>query len=171
MVPNNSTEVRQPCYGNPGTQWVRDDGGRASAGFQGTTGDCVTRAIAIGTGRPYQEIYDLVNQYGQAEKVTPRQQARRAKANGGRSSARTGVYKPTTKKILTDLGWTWHPTMRIGQGCTVHLRADELPDGTIIAQASKHLVAVIDGVIHDTGDSSRGGTRCVYGYWTPPATA
>jgi hypothetical protein len=24
---------------------------------------------------------------------------------------------------------------------------------------------VIDGVIHDTFDPSRGGTRCVYGYW------
>jgi hypothetical protein len=24
---------------------------------------------------------------------------------------------------------------------------------------------VIDGVIHDTHDCSRGGTRCVYGYW------
>jgi len=26
-------------------------------------------------------------------------------------------------------------------------------------------VAVIDGVINDTYDCSREGTRCVYGYW------
>jgi len=24
---------------------------------------------------------------------------------------------------------------------------------------------VIDGVLHDTHDCSRDGTRCVYGYW------
>ena len=24
---------------------------------------------------------------------------------------------------------------------------------------------MIDGVIHDTYDPTRGGTRCVYGYW------
>jgi hypothetical protein len=24
---------------------------------------------------------------------------------------------------------------------------------------------VIDGVLHDTHDCTRGGTRCVYGYW------
>jgi hypothetical protein len=33
---------------------------------------------------------------------------------------------------------------------------------------SRHAVAVIDGVIHDTYDCSRGGKRCVYGYWRLP---
>jgi hypothetical protein len=37
--------------------------------------------------------------------------------------------------------------------------------------ASRHLVAVIDGVIHDTHDCSRDGTRCVYGYFQPSAEA
>jgi hypothetical protein len=55
--------------------------------------------------------------------------------------------------------------MFIGQGCKVHLRADELPKGRLVVALSKHIVAVIDGVIHDTDDPSRGGTRCVYGYF------
>ncbi len=29
----------------------------------------------------------------------------------------------------------------------------------------RHYTAVIDGVINDTHDPSREGTRCVYGYW------
>jgi hypothetical protein len=66
------------------------------------------------------------------------------------------------------LGWVWTPTMQIGSGCTVHLRADELPPGRLVVSVSKHLTAVIDGVIHDTHDCSRRGTRCVYGYWQPP---
>jgi hypothetical protein len=55
--------------------------------------------------------------------------------------------------------------MQIGQGCKVHLRADELPPGRLVCNVRHHLVAVIDGVIHDTHDYLRGGTRCVYGYW------
>ena len=39
------------------------------------------------------------------------------------------------------------------------------PRGVIIVAISKHYTAVIDGVIHDMHDPSRGGTRCVYGYW------
>lgn len=62
-------------------------------------------------------------------------------------------------------GWVWTPTMFIGSGCKVHLRGDELPAGRLIVSVSKHLVAVIDGVIHDTYDCSRNGTRCVYGYY------
>lgn len=138
--------------------WTYDDGGRLEAGFKGCADDCVCRAVAIATEKPYQEVYDLVNQYGKTERKTKRR-------NSGPSSARTGVYKATTKKIMADLGFTWVPTMGIGTGCRVHLKADELPKGRIVANLSKHIVAVIDGVVHDTHDPSRGGTRCVYGYW------
>jgi hypothetical protein len=55
--------------------------------------------------------------------------------------------------------------MRIGSGCMVHLRAEELPSGRLIVSVPRHLVAVVDGTIHDTHDSSRAGARCVYGYF------
>jgi hypothetical protein len=55
--------------------------------------------------------------------------------------------------------------MTIGSGCRVHLNAHELPKGKLIANVSKHFVAVVDGLIHDTYDCSRGGKRCVYGYY------
>ena len=70
------------------------------------------------------------------------------------------------KKYLQKLGWKWTPTMFIGQGCKVHLKKDELPSGTLIVSCSKHVTVVKDGVLHDTYDCSRNGTRCVYGYWT-----
>ena len=38
-----------------------NDGGRAAAGYKGTAGDCGVRAIAIVTGLPYQDVYDMVN--------------------------------------------------------------------------------------------------------------
>jgi len=70
---------------------------------------------------------------------------------------------------MADLGWEWTPTMQIGSGCTVHVRKDELPSGRLILRLSKHYAAFIDGVLHDTHDGRRDGTRCVYGYWKKPA--
>lgn len=138
-------------------EWVYDDGGRAAAGYKGTTGDCVCRAIAIATGKPYKEIYDLINEVAKTERTGRRKR--------GKSSARKGVYKDTIKKVMTRLGWKWKATMTIGSGCTVHLRSEELPSGRIVCHLSKHCAAVIDGVLHDTYDSTRDGERCVYGYY------
>jgi hypothetical protein len=140
-----------------------DDGGRNAAGYKGKTGDCVVRSIAIATELPYQQIYDNVNKLAQRERTGKRKR--------GKSNARTGVYKGTMKKLLESLGWQWTPTMEIGSGCKVHLRGDELPSGRLIVSVSGHLTAVIDGVIHDTHDPSRRGTRCVYGYWQKPGSS
>ena len=139
-------------------EFVYDDGGRAAAGYRGHTGDCVCRAIAIATERPYQQVYDDLNALGARERKSAKRR--------GKSSARTGVYKPTIRRYLDSLGWQWHPTMSIGTGTRVHLRADELPSGRIIVQLSRHNAAVIDGVLHDLFDCSREGTRAVYGYWS-----
>jgi hypothetical protein len=134
-----------------------DDGGRAAAGFKGQAGDCVTRAIAIATGKPYQEVYDQINETARSERPSKRKR--------GKSNARTGVHKDVIRQYLEALGWEWTPTMQIGSGCKVHLRADELPPGRLIVNLSRHSAAVIDGVLHDTHDCSRDGTRCVYGYF------
>jgi hypothetical protein len=135
------------------------DGGRAAAGFGGSTGDCATRAIAIATGLSYEKAYELVNAFGATER------GRKRRGRIKKSSARTGVFGPTMHKIMNHLGWTWVPTMKIGQGCKVHLRESELPKGRIICNVSRHYCAVIDGVIHDNHDPSREETRCVYGYY------
>lgn len=138
--------------------WQYDDGGREAAGYKGKTGDCVCRSIAIATGIPYQEVYDGLNGFAKSE--------RRGKRKRGISNARTGVYKGTIKKYMESIGWVFEPIMGIGTGCTMHLRVGEFPDdGNYVVSCSKHYTAVIDGVIHDTHDPSRGGMRAVYGYW------
>lgn len=142
-------------------RFQKDDGGREAAGFKGTTGDCVTRAIAIATQMPYALVYDIINEAGAREYKTKRR--------GGKSSARTGVYKPTIRRIMQNLGWEWVATMGIGTGCKVHLRDGELPMGRLVVNVSKHSVAVIDGIVHDIYDPSRNGTRCVYGYYFKPS--
>lgn len=141
-----------------------NDGGRKAAGFRGEAGDCVTRAIAIAMQRPYVDVYAAINEAAKDERYRGGKVALMA-ATGRGSSARKGVLKDTWKRLLRQSGWVWTPTMSIGSGCRVHLRSEELPTGRLIVSCSRHLVAVIDGVIHDTHDSTRGGKRCVYGYW------
>ena len=137
------------------------DGGRLQAGYKGQTRDCVARAIAIATELPYQQVYDMINEFALTEKTGKRKK--------GVSNARKGVYKDTTRKIMSSLGWEWIPTMQIGQGCKVHLRANELPSGRIIVKVSKHCGAVIDHTLYDTYDCTREGDRCVYGYYQKKA--
>ena len=132
--------------------FVEDDGGRADAGYIGIANDCTTRAIAIATQRSYQDVYD-------------------AQLEIARRNALWGSDRDVNRYYLNSIGWKWHPTMGIGTGCRVHLRAEELPKGRIIVRLAGHLCAVIDGVIHDTYDCSRRGTRCVYGYWSEDRTA
>jgi len=82
------------------------------------------------------------------------------------SSARDGVRRVVYESYLKKLGWHFVPCMTIGSGCKVHLKKSELPAGRIICRLSKHMAAVIDGVLYDTYDCSREETRCVYGYFT-----
>lgn len=133
--------------------FVYDDGGRSEAGYRGTTRDCTCRAIAIATGKPYREVYTTLTKAAMDER------------RGRKGSARTGVSTLVIHRYLKTLGFMWTPTMRIGSGCSVHLREDELPPGRLIVRLSKHVCAVVDGVVHDNHDPRRGGTRCVYGYW------
>lgn len=124
-----------------------NDGGRSAYFKAKEVGDCVTRAFAIAARRDYKEVYNLIKQ---VSGKTPR----------------NGVGKPTCRKVAEMLGGTWVSCMTIGAGCKVHLAPDEIPmQGRIVAQVSKHLTAVVDGVINDLHDPSRNGTRCVYGYW------
>ena len=138
-------------------KFISDDGGRADAGYKGVTGDCVCRAIAIATGKSYQEVYaGLISL-----KETGFRQTKKVKG----SHPRTGVNRKIYDAYLKFYGWEWFPTMKIGSGCKVHLKSDELPKGNLIVRVSKHITAVIDGILHDTYDCSRDGTRCVYGYY------
>jgi hypothetical protein len=171
-----------------GVRWRHNDGGRSEAGFQGRTGDCVCRSIAIATGKPYVEVYDELRDLGWncweswnrsyrsneeywlthsdfcdpeediylSEKEFRQIGFWRDPDDASAISDEEALRRETT--YLKSLGWQYTATN------SVHWRA--LPDGRLIVQISGHLVAVIDGVIHDTFDCSRGGTACIEGYWS-----
>ena len=104
---------------------------------------------------------------------------RNTKRGKAKSSARDGVNtgRKWFKDYMASIGWTWVATMKVGEGCRVHLVAGELPMGRLIVSVSKHYTCVLDGVVHDAHNPQRrvrwvvGGKvgpvteRCVYGYW------
>ena len=139
---------------------VISDGGRSKYFKAENVGDCVTRAIAHATGIDYKEVYDSLNKLAKKERLGKRKI----------SNSRSGVRRTTARKYLESLGWVWKPTMTIGSGCSVHLDENELPSGNLIVSVSKHFTCVKDGVLYDTYDCTRGGNRCVYGYFYKPKT-
>ena len=144
------------------TDFIYNDGGRKEAGYTGTTGDCVCRAICIASGLPYQEVYDTLAN-GNAMQ---RRSKHSTKSHGQRTASKgINVNRQWFQNYMESIGFVWTPTMLIGQGCKVHLKSDELPKGRLVVAVSKHYTAVIDGIINDLYNPDRSGTRCVYGYY------
>jgi hypothetical protein len=131
-------------------QYIYDDGGRSAAGHAPNK-DCVTRSIAIATEQSYQSVYDSFDRLSQNE--------RRGKYKLGISNPSTGVYIATIIKYMRLLGWEW-----ISQSLA-EFQMNELPNGRLVVAVKQHFMAVVDGVLYDTHDSSRNGERCVYGYF------
>ena len=142
--------------------FVVDDGGRAAAGYKGSTGDCGVRAATIALGLDYADAYESLADFCKSERAS--------KVRRGISHPRTGVHTVTFSRWLREeMGCSWQATMGIGTGCRVHLTPGELPeDRRLILNLSRHFSTLIEGVIHDLYDPSRSGTRCVYGYWWQP---
>jgi hypothetical protein len=142
-------------------RYVYNDGG---AGRTNHGGGCVPRAIAIATGRPYREVYEaLVARTYEYVRRWPRSQVAGWIRRGRNSfDPARGSYRSVYGRYLKSLGWHYVST----EDQKVRLRADELPSGRLIVAVHQHLVAVIDGVIHDTYDSGQKGHRPVRGYYT-----
>lgn len=145
-------------------QFVYCDGGRSKYFKATNVGDCVTRAIANATGIDYKEVYDRLFYLTKTRRYSKREK------HYSHESPRDGVFTRVAKKYLEqELGWIWVACMSIGTGCQVHLTEDELPkEGNYILNLSRHFSCIKDGVLYDTYDCSRGGSRCVYGYWRQP---
>ena len=124
----------------------------------------MARAIAIAAQKPYREVHDaLVVRSVQHAHVDNSAYGKWARRKGGVRAfdadhgCPPGAYGP----YLESLGWKFTST----KDQRIRLRADELPSGRLIVEVHRHLVAVIDGAIHDTHDCGRAGRRPVVGYW------
>ena len=120
--------------------FIRNDGGRKEAGYKGTTGDCVVRAVAIMSGRGYRECYDAC---ASANKLF----SRSPKAS---KSARNGVSDAAWQYVLTYLGFA-----DTGVKASDEMSITEAYNryGDSIVEIPRHLIAVKDGYVVDAWDS------------------
>lgn len=164
----------------------KNDGGRREAGYTGTTGDCVTRAVAIGTEQEYGRVYDILSEgkrdhfFEKLSKVPhpslkPHLVGRKSvgytlngKTRTRNESARTGVG--TTEQWFQDymhaLGWEYVSVCGTVYFCVEALGKTLPDDRTIICEVStgrrSHYTTLINGVVHDMGNTTKWQ---VNGYW------
>ncbi len=133
-------------------KWIWHDGGRAGAGFVGSTGDCVVRAITIATGKEYREVYETVHS---TTGESPRQGASTLfceKFLGDLGFECVKCDSPTKLKFMGDL-----------RGNVVLLFS---PDEN--SRKRGHLCTMIDGTIYDTWDPQHENGYVVDRYWLAP---
>lgn len=126
--------------------FIESDGGRKAAGYIGNARDCAVRAMAIAMKLDYKVCYKEI--------------ADANKLFGYEKSARNGIMKNVFEYVLNKHGYTWHKAPILAGR---KARAADLPKGRLIARQSKHFVAVIDGVVYDTFNST---DKMIYGYWS-----
>jgi hypothetical protein len=143
--------------------WVKDDGGRKAAGYREASGDCVARAITIATGKPYAEVYEALKarHARYVKRLRPGSAAHGVEERRRTKPVDNGCGEKIYGPYLRSLGWQY-TRLR----ARVYLRAGALPSGRLIVLVNHHLVAVIDGAIHDTYDSGGHGKRPVASYWS-----
>jgi hypothetical protein len=148
-------------------EFVEDDGGRAAAGYEEALGGCVARAITIATGKPYVEVFEALQAaYARyVKRLRPGSEAALIEERRRTEPIHNGCPNKVYGPYLKSLGWQY---TRLRE--RTYLRAGALPSGRLIVSVDQHLLALIDGVIHDTYDSGGAGRRPVDGYWSQAAS-
>jgi hypothetical protein len=129
------------------SKYIFNDGGR-SAYFKGTTGDCATRAMAIGLELDYKACYNELSQ------------AHRART--GKKTARDGIYKEDFSEVLKRHGWVWHSAPKFTVAKPVQLTSNgssHRTDGTPLRGSHQRR----------SNDSWNSSEKMVYGYWAKAA--
>jgi hypothetical protein len=151
--------------------YVYSDGGRQAAGFKGSARDCVCRAVAIASGRPYIEIYRALAKGNASQRESSKRKST------GKVTARNGicVHRKWFKDYMVSLGFQWVGIKAVEFGHRMRLTEEEVPRGRLIVSFPKHYAAVIDSVLMDTNDCSlprvtmfskgEAVVPCLYGYW------
>tara|TARA_Y100000401_G_scaffold110679_1_gene108119 strand:+ start:580 stop:1083 length:504 start_codon:yes stop_codon:yes gene_type:complete len=136
-------------------QYQFNDGGKYVAGYTGkrVTGDCVTRAIAIATGLPYETVRTELMELQHRWCTTSNSRAAKACRKRQTKSVMRGVWKEVYKPYLKQLGFTYKSLCTVGSSKRYHLVVDDLPTGTLIVKTRRHLSCVINHVLHDAYDS------------------
>jgi len=142
-------------------KYIQTDGGRANAGYKGSTGDCVIRAIAVATSKDYKDVYNDIFESQKLYAETHNNKTSRGINKYG-ASPRRGVFKPVFRKYLEDMGWKYVSGNRT-------LDCDDFKNGTFICSVRKHMTVVKEGTLYDSYDCQMtSGILNFEGEYIPP---
>lgn len=116
------------------------DGGKAQSEFHNETNDCGVRALAIGANISYGDAHDMLQERGRRN--------------------RKGTKLPwlvSALESLSSVGVKFERPDRY-KGATLTTFLNNNKTGRFILITNRHGLAVIDGIVHDTGIIS--GPRC-----------
>ena len=129
--------------------FIFTDGGRADAGFKGDAGDCVTRAIAIATGKPYTEVYKYLSELNYRRH--------------GKKTARNGINKNDAAKARSHYGMV---QVKLGRGAKLTFTEAYNLYGNCIVTTTRHEAAIVNGALRDTIDGRTYEWENAYQYIT-----
>ena len=128
-----------------------DDGGRQAAGYKGSTGNCVVRAIAITTDFGYQHVYDAMAdamkcagyaRSGNAYATRKRKDGKPAKGNGLNG-------RQVQEMVLRHFGFE---KVKLAKGPRPTYAEAHKAYGECIVSTTKHMAALKGGALRDTFD-------------------
>jgi hypothetical protein len=131
------------------------DGGRELAGYKGDAGDCVTRAISTAIAWESDSRYEYEKHRSELMKRMSswRKKSRSRKAKATKSnSVRNGTPKEVYRPYLEDLGWERVSLVKFGDPTRKEMVKEDIPDGVVILEVRKHLVACAHHTVFDTWD-------------------
>lgn len=120
-----------------------DDSGRSKSTRPKQKNDCTVRAIALVRGMGYDEAYDLMAEEGR-------------KCSKGFDIVKWLKKQSWAKKMA-------FPAVKGERRMNPAKFCETYKEGKYICRVSKHVFAVIDGVVHDTFESRP--DRCIYTAW------
>lgn len=140
-------ELKQYAHAHPLYPMLCHDGGRKESKRSKQRNDCTVRALAIATGIPYDEAYDLLA------------------AAGRKSGSGFNIKKWAPTASVNNFGFKWiaFPAVSGQRRMNPMTFCKQYSTRTYIARVAKHVFAVIDGVIYDTHEPR--ADCCIYGVW------
>ena len=128
-----------------------DDGGRAAAGYRGKTGDCVVRAIAICAREEYLAVYRTMAQHMKSNGYAASGNAYATRERNRKAPRRRGqlTAKRVQDRVLESYGFH---KVRLPSGERPTFTEAHRRYGDCIVGTTKHLAAIVEGVLRDTFD-------------------
>lgn len=128
-------------------RFQKHDGGRSVSRRPKQQNDCTVRALAVATGMPYDDAYDILKEAG-------RQSSRKFKMPEWMSKQPLAALRFEKMTFPSVKG---QPRMNPVRFCS------QFPYGTFIVRTAKHVFVIRDGVAIDTEQEP--AERCIYSAW------